>query len=178
MKHKATSFLGIVIILSGVVLLLANIGIIDIATFWPLIPLAIGCSLIFVFTRGRKESSLLLAGIVLVFSSLLFQYCIFTGWESMTNLWPILLLAIGCGFLFEYLFVSPNQAQLSLATILLLAALCLLLLNYILGKFWPMILILLGILYIAFTSIGKSVPKSQADIGEQKHEKESSQKDT
>jgi len=177
MKQKDILAIGIVIILCGILLLLANIGILEIAKFWPLIPLAIGGALIFAFTKGQKESSLLMAGTMLTILSILFQYCIITSWESMNNLWPILILAVGCGFLAEYFLVQRSQTRLSLGLVLVVTAILLLLMNYILGRFWPVILILLGILITAFSSIRNLSRDKQRKQGEQENEQTTSQKD-
>ena len=178
MKQKDILTIGIVIILCGILLLLANIGILEIEMFWPLIPLAIGGALICAFTKGRKESSLLMAGTMLTIPSILFQYCIITSWESMNRLWPFLILAVGCGFLGEYFMVQRSQTRLSLGMVLVVTAILLLLMNHLLGRFWPVILILLGIFITAFSSIRDLSLNKQRKQGEQESEKTTSQKDT
>ena len=130
MKQKDILAIGIVIILCGILLFLANIGILEIALFWPLIPFAIGGALIFAFIKGQKESSLIMAGTMLIIPSLLFQYCIITSWESMNSLWPVLILAVGCGFLGEYFMVQRSQTRLSQGLVLAVTAILLLLMNH------------------------------------------------
>jgi hypothetical protein len=78
-------------------------------------------------------------------------------------------LTVGCGFLAEYFLVAPERMRLSLGIALVLAATMLLIVNHFLGKFWPILLFMLGILLVISSSMQRPSAKKSKQAHQEKH---------
>ena len=115
---KINYLFGLLLLCIGVLLILANFGVIEIVwnNLWPLFLLIPGILLELSYFIYRKDdgnrggigdfpgSSLLVLGGILITYSLLFLVNVSYGWHLMENLWPIFLLGVAIGLLQAYLF--------------------------------------------------------------------------
>lgn len=155
MSSLSVRILGIALIAGGVVLLLTATHLFNISALWPLIPLTIGVAMAAAYFSGPRNASLLLGGIMLGLASLLFLYCAIMGWEKMVQLWPLLLAAPGGAFLVLYAFTRESNS-LSVAIMLIVTAALFMMLNQLLGKFWGVVLLLVGVILVALSAVRKS----------------------
>ena len=145
MQNKSVFTIGVLLIVFGVIFLLTNFGTLDLSFMWPVIPLFVGIGFILGFIGSRKDYGLLMPGAILVIISLLFFYCNATTWDSMVDLWPIFILAPSVGFFLMYFFGPKEKGLLIPAFILLAVGLVFLMVNTYLGVFWPILLIIAGL---------------------------------
>jgi len=115
---KINYIFGLLLLCIGVLLILANFGIIKIAwdNLWPLFFLIPGIFFELSYFIYRKDdgnrsgiedfpgSSLLILGGIFITYGLLFLVNVIYGWHLMENLWPIFLLGVAIGLLQAYLF--------------------------------------------------------------------------
>lgn len=107
----------------GIALLLENLGVMTgsvwewVFRLWPLLLIAVGLDGIF-FRRGGMAGSALLIGAGLVFLLTNFGYLSFSIWQTVFNLWPLLLIAIG----FD-IFVGRRSIWVTLLGVVLILAL-------------------------------------------------------
>ncbi len=155
MSSASLRLFAISLMAGGVVLLLAASGLFNFTLLWPLIPLTIGVAMAASYFTGPRSTSLLVGGLMLGLASLLFLYCAIFGWDKMVQLWPLLLVAPGGAFLVLYAFTRESQS-LSVAIMLIVAAALFMLLNHLLGKFWGVVLLLVGIILLVLATLRKS----------------------
>ena len=115
---KINYLFGLLLLLIGGLLILANFGVIEIAwdNLWPLFVLIPGILFELSYFNCRKDddnrggiedfpgSALLVLGGILITYGLLFLVNVIYGWHLMENLWPIFLLGVAIGLLQAYLF--------------------------------------------------------------------------
>lgn len=171
MQNKGVFTIGLVLILFGIIFLLTNLGTLDLSYMWPSIPLLVGVGLILGYLNSRKDYGLLMPGSILVIISLLFFYCNAAGWRQMEYLWPIFILAPSCGFFLMYFCGVREKGLLVPAFILLAIGLIFLMINTYLGVFWPILLIIAGLVLIAINLIRKPNQVSEEGKGQQPEEK-------
>ena len=115
---KINYIFGFLLLFIGVLLILANFGVIEIIwdNLWPLFLLIPGIVFELSYFIYRKDdgnrggiedfpgSSLLVLGGILITYGLLFSVNVIYGWHLMKDLWPIFLLGVAVGLLQAYLF--------------------------------------------------------------------------
>lgn len=152
-------WLGITFTILGVIFLLENLNVFLLN--WSLYIILTGVALLLIFFLNRELVALLLLGTTLLVYGLLFFYCQVSGWEHLARLWPLLLIAPGLGF--GLMYWAKSQAKHYLYSSLTLFTFGFLLflrkIEYI--KYWPVVLIIVGlILIIQFYSS----PDNEKDI--------------
>ena len=152
MQKIVTFVSGLIFLSFGLVLLLANFGMINLTwrTFWPFIILAVGLSFeLGYFAGGTKQPGLLVPGGILTTISIIFLICTFDGWHQMSLLWPLFILAPAIGLLQLYLFGGRRAELLVPVTILAVVGLTFLLINFRMSAVMlAVIMIILGICLI------------------------------
>lgn len=142
---------GIVLIVLGGIFLVGNLSSAGMDLLWPAFPLAVGLAFWIGYFLDRKNYGLVMPGTILIFISLLFFYCNFTGWGKMETLWPIFILTPAAGFIALY-FLGPREAGLLIpAGILSVVGIIFLFFSAGFGDWWPVFLIAAGILMILFS---------------------------
>ena len=115
---KINYLFGLLLLFIGVLLILANFGVIEIVwdNLWPLFFLIPGILFELSYFIYRKDdgnrggiedfpgSSLLILGGIFITYGLLFLVNVIYGWHLMEYLWPIFLLGVAIGLLQAYLF--------------------------------------------------------------------------
>jgi hypothetical protein len=139
---------GLLLIAVGGLLLLSNLGFLDIFGFWPLLIVVVGLAFFLMWVKDRGNYGLLMPFAVLTITGLLFLYCEYEGWWRMQDLWPVFVLAPGVGFILMYALGEKDKGLLVPGTILLATGTVFLSLNRWSGPWWPVILILAGIIIL------------------------------
>jgi hypothetical protein len=172
MQNRRGAFLpGLLLILVGAWLLASTLGVRlpDLGQLWPVIPLFFGlAALVQYFAEGRRSEGLVFTGVA---ATLLggFFLAITLGpleWGDLDRYWPVFVVIGGTAFLAQWL-ARPGEtgllvpAGLALLVGLVALALTLGLLNPALSvqllRFWPVVLIILGVgLIISYALRGRS----------------------
>ena len=148
-RKKSNLIWGAILIAMGVIFLIGNFSRVGMEALWPIFPLLIGVGFWSGYFRDRKNYGLLMPGSILVVVSLLFFYCNFLGWWHMETLWPVFILAPAVGFITMYFGGAKDQGLLVPAGILGAVGLIFLFLSSGFGDYWPVLLIIAGVLLIA-----------------------------
>ncbi|MFD0869871.1 Uncharacterised protein [Chlamydia abortus] len=113
--------IGVLLIGIAVVLILGKLGVFSFLgyIFWPLIVLAVGLGLHFLFFSKVLPSGVLVPGGMLVTYSVLFFLCNLFGWHWMKYLWPFFIFGVAVGLYELYLFDRNSPRQLWLVSIVL-----------------------------------------------------------
>ncbi|HEX2927201.1 MAG TPA: DUF5668 domain-containing protein [Ruminiclostridium sp.] len=163
-RHKGTMFIGLVLILLGILYLLSTLGIFQIyfnifdvgflfSHFWPLFLIIPGIIFHYsYFTAKTPDAGLLVPGGILLVTGLTCQISmLFDLWAYM---WPGFMLAVAVGLFELYLFGTREKGLL--IPVFILGGLSLIFFTFSLGRLWllrtyllPAILILGGILIVA-----------------------------
>ncbi len=103
---KINYLFGLFLLFIGVVLILANFGVIEIVweSLWPLFLLIPGILFELSYFIYRKDAGVLVPGGILITYGLLFLVNVIYGWQLMEDLWPIFPLGVAVGLLQLYLF--------------------------------------------------------------------------
>ena len=133
----------------GLLLLVANISRVGMDILWPIFPLAVGAAFWFGYFNNRKNVGLLMPGSILVIIGLLFFYCAVFGWWHMEMLWPVFILAPAAGFFAMYTGGLRDNGLLIVGGILAAIGFIFLFANTRMADFWPLILIIAGIILVA-----------------------------
>ncbi len=143
-----TRFPGIILIVFGICVLVANILDLSWEHFWPIFMIVGGLWFLVLFLRDRRNFGLLMpASIFLTIGSLFLFHSSF-GWNSSNITWPIYIAAPGIGFFAMYYFGKKDVGFLFPAFMLTGLALLFFLINLNKGEYWPVILILIGLVLI------------------------------
>ena len=151
---KKTNYLfGLFLLFIGVLLILANFGVIEIAwdNLWPLFLLIPGIVFELSYFIYRKDAGLLVPGGILITYGLLFLVNVNYGWHLMDNLWPIFPLGVAIGLFQLYLFGGREKGLLIPVGILGAVSLFFLVNNLLFVDFRliaGIILVLIGIWFI------------------------------
>ena len=165
MEHRGSNFIwGFFLIGMGIIFLIGNLSRVGMESLWPVFPLTVGLAFCVGYFYDRKNYGLLMPGSILIVVSLLFFYCNFTDWWHMETLWPVFILAPAVGFLAMYFGGAKEQGLLIPAGILSGVGIIFLFVTSGFGDYWPLFLILAGVLLILL----KGLPKK--DIEEKKSE--------
>jgi len=162
-RKKSNLTWGVLLIAMGILFLIANFSRVGMETLWPIFPLAVGIGFWIGYFNDRKNFGLLMPGSILVVVSLLFFYCNSSGWWHMEELWPVFILAPAAGFIAMYFGGPRDQGLLIPAGILTAVGLIFLFVSSGLGDYWPVFLILAGILLIVLW--GRPVVKGEGEEG-------------
>lgn len=145
--------LGIILIIIGITILLANFGMIKIDwyKYWPIILLVPGLVFEISYFIGRSNPGVLVPGGILTTYGILFLINILYGWHWMNQLWPLFPLGVAIGLFQLYLF--GDREKMLLIPIGILGGFSLLALGFTitfidLKLISPVILILIGLLII------------------------------
>jgi len=111
---KINYLFGLFLLFIGVLLILANFGVIEIAwdNLWPLFLLIPGIVFELSYFIYRKDAGLLVPGGILITYGLLFLVNVNYGWHLMDNLWPIFPLGVAIGLFQIYLFGGREKGLL------------------------------------------------------------------
>lgn len=111
---KINYLFGIFLLLIGVLLILANFGVVEIAwgNLWPLFLLIPGIFFELSYFIYRKDAGLLVPGGILTTYGLLFSVNVIFGWHLMDNLWPVFPLGVAIGLFQLYLFGGREKGLL------------------------------------------------------------------
>jgi len=103
---KINYLFGLFLLFIGVLLILANFGVIEIVweNLWPLFLLIPGILFELSYFIYRKDAGLLVPGGILITYGLLFSVNVIYGWHLMEDLWPIFPLGVAIGLFQLYLF--------------------------------------------------------------------------
>ena len=151
---KKTNYLfGLFLLFIGVLLILANFGVIEIVwdNLWPLFLLIPGIVFELSYFIYRKDAGLLVPGGILITYGLLFLVNVNYGWHLMDNLWPIFPLGVAIGLFQLYLFGGREKGLLIPVGILGAVSLFFLVNNLLFVDFRliaGIILVLIGIWFI------------------------------
>jgi len=150
--------LGIVLIILGLIFLLHNLDIIWVSEWWPIILILIGVLFFMGWVRDRQQTGMLLpAGIFLVIGAqFLFIHAS----------WPIYILAPAVGFWLMYLLGERDPGLLIPAFILTIVALVFWLDNTVFEDYWPVLLIILGLILVLFPGRRLGLPHSESESEE------------
>jgi hypothetical protein len=105
---------GILVILTGLALLLGNLGLIDIdlSLLWPLFLIVPGLALEIGYLTGGRDAGVLVPAGMLITYGLVFFANIIWGWHNMAYLWPFFPLGVAIGLFQLYLFGRRETALL------------------------------------------------------------------
>jgi len=111
---KINYIFGFLLLFIGVLLILANFGVIKIVweNLWPLCLLIPGIVFELSYFIYRKDAGLLVPGGILITYGLLFLVNVIYGWRLMEDLWPIFPLGVGIGLLQLYIFGGREKGLL------------------------------------------------------------------
>jgi len=111
---KINYLFGLLLLFIGVLLILANFGVIKIGwdNLWPLFLLIPGIVFELSYFIYRKDAGLLVPGGILITYGLLFSVNVIYGWHLMENLWPIFPLGVAIGLLQLFLFGGREKGLL------------------------------------------------------------------
>lgn len=97
MAQRDRNFLGPILIIVGVLLLLGQLGVPGFPLHWPLLLIAVGAGFFLRWSRGRRDSSQVFTGTLLILLGLMFQWDAWFG-LSFGRVWPFFPFAAGCAF--------------------------------------------------------------------------------
>ena len=147
---KKSLVTGLILIFIGIAFLGNNLGIIYISweKFWPWFLIAGGILFFIGWLSDREKYGLLMPASILTIYGFLFLYFAHKHWWSMESLWPIFIIGPGVGFLLMYILGKRESGLLVPAGILLGLGVV-----FLIGEgrwrfFWPLLLILFGILLL------------------------------
>ena len=111
---KINYLFGLFLLFIGVLLILANFGVIEIAwdNLWPLFLLIPGIVFELSYFIYRKDAGLLVPGGILITYGLLFLVNVIFGWHLMEDLWPIFPLGVAIGLFQLFLFGGREKGLL------------------------------------------------------------------
>ena len=139
--------LAILCIMSGVVLMLDNIGIITgIWRLWPIFPFFLGLGGIWFSGRTGKRDLLTLGiGAFLILSSILFFILNFTSWKLLATAWPVFIGIFGITILIVAYFSRARQWLAISGLFSIFLATIFFMVFAVNAKLWPVSLVLFGI---------------------------------
>lgn len=153
-SSKSNLLLGIFLIIIGLFILFIQNSRFTWGDSWPLIVIAAGLLFFIGFFISKENYGLLMPGSILLIIGILFLYFTQMGLYYIKDLWPTFILAPGVGFFTMYFF-GPKKNKLWIpGTILVLIAIIFYAQFCYYFRYWPVILILLG-LYLIFSEAKK-----------------------
>jgi len=148
-RDRNTLAWGIFLVIAGVIFLAGTLSNYGLERLWPLFPLAIGLAFILKVVFNRENVSGLMPGSLLTVVALLLFYCNSYGWDHMVSLWPVFIIAPAVGFFALYFAGQREKSNLISGAVLAGIGILFLVANSRLGQFWPVILIVIGLVLVA-----------------------------
>ncbi len=158
-QNKSSLVWGGFLVLLGAVLLIGNFYDLHTEELWPIFLIGGAIAFFIGYFLNRDNYGLLMPGTILMVIGLLFFYCSLSGWYHMENLWPVFILAPALGFIAMYFGGVKEKGLLIPAGILTAIGLLFLLMSTDLGNYWPVLLILGGVLLIYMDRASKKKKK-------------------
>lgn len=153
-NSKGAILPGMILIILGLAFFLPQLGIGESGDLWPAFILAPGLgflALYFASDNRKKVAGLLIPGVITTLVSIFFFVLNYAGWQHMATLWPMFPLFVGISFYAFYLGSGRQDRGILIpANILLLVGVVFLALSSYSYKFWPIVLIGLGLIMIFF----------------------------
>lgn len=151
MEKKGIPFIGLVLVLVGVVFLAAQfIPGFRLASFWPLIVMAAGA--VFLVFAFLGSWGLFVPGFVAAYIGSILMYYSITGNWSFWQFWLLCPSAVGVGVFFSELFDSKSLARaINNSWFLMIIGVFLFILLMVprsWSKIWPVLLIIAGVMII------------------------------
>jgi len=158
---------GIGLVILGVLFLSENFGYIEFnfQNVWPVFVLLTGIGFIIGYLQDRKNYGLLMPASILTTYGLLFFYCSIEGWYMMSVWWPVFIIGPGIGFFMMYLLGGREKGLLVPASILTAIGLLFLISNSGFWRFWPLVLIIIGVVMLVRHYSGQAAGKKSTDNG-------------
>jgi hypothetical protein len=144
-KNHSNYTVGIFLILLGVFFLCVQLGFVNWDNFWPLILIVGGLLFFLGFLVNHKNFGLLMPGTILLVIGVLFIYTNQGYWHRMDELWPTFVLAPGLGFLLMFIFGPKGNSLWIPATVLIVLACLFYGRLWGIFRYWPVILIAVGL---------------------------------
>lgn len=106
--------IGILLIVVALILILGKLGVFSFLGYllWPLLLLAVGLGLHFLYFSKLAPSGILVPGGILVTYSFVFFICNLFGWHLLRFLWPLFIFGLAVGLYELYLFDRNSPRQL------------------------------------------------------------------
>lgn len=148
---------GIILVSVGAAFLLAELNIIKSEMIWPMFILAPGLGFLIMYfynENRRANAGLLIPGMITSLIGAFFFYLNATDWKNMEFLWPVFPMIVGVSFLAFYFGggrQKKDQGILIPAGILLGVGILFVIFARFSYKFWPVILIVLGLIMLVNT---------------------------
>jgi len=139
---------GIALITIGAVFLLPNFTNLSLLELWPVLMLGPGILFFVSYFYDKKSYGLLMPGSILTVYGLLFFICAIFGWHWLQQLYPLYLIGPGIGFFLMYSLGRKEVGLLIPGAVLTALGVILLLNTTDFGEFWPVVIILAGVLLI------------------------------
>lgn len=118
MKKATAIFWGIILILVGALLVLAQldffegVNIFRVSYLWPAFMILLGLMFhVQFFTSKKKSPGILVPGGILLVYGCLFMFLAISGWSSTRYLWPVFLIGPGFGLLELKLFSRGKEGS-------------------------------------------------------------------
>ena len=156
-QRRTSIFLGVLLILVGVVILAAQFNpelnaLLVISFSWPVIIIAVGL-LLFVFGLFAGESSMAVPAAIVTGIGCIFYWQEATGsWSSWSYIWSLIPGFVGIGLIIAGLLGDNTRQSIREGINLILISLILFAIFgsifggfQILGQYWPALLVLLGL---------------------------------
>lgn len=132
---------GILLIIVGIFLILNYTFNWDLQ-LWPLALLIPG--IFFLFGASKENSGLFIPGTILVFLAIFFFFNVATKWSYQKYLWPLYVFSVSLAFYAAGIFGKDSNYFIP-ANILLIITIGLFFISLNFIKFWPVVLIILGL---------------------------------
>ena len=141
---------GIILIAFGAIILGDNLGFYFLSwdMFWPWFLIIGGVLFLVGWMTDREKYGLLMPASILLVYGFMFLYSAYDGWWHMDRLWPYFLIGPGLGFLLMY-FLGKKESGLLIPASILLGLGVIFLMSEGTGRFfWPIIIIIVGIILL------------------------------
>lgn len=147
---------GLLLIIVGI-FLIVNYTLNWNLNLWPLALIIPG--LFFLFGASKENSGLYVPAIILIFLGIFFFFNLATNWVYHQYLWPLYVFSVSLAFYVTVIF-GKNKDFYVPANILLIITIGLFFISLKLFKFWPVVLIILGLWIILDSKNFKKSAKS------------------
>lgn len=142
---------GVILIILGILFLLPRLGL-DFGKLWPTFMLAPGLALAIFYAvseNKKKDAGIVIPATILILLSAFFYYMAVVSWQNIHLLWPVFPFVVGIAlYLFYFLGGRKDKGSFISANILALVGIVFLVLNLLSYNFWPLILVVLGLIFI------------------------------
>ncbi|MHB2153504.1 hypothetical protein ACX8XN_03790 [Calditrichota bacterium GD2] len=139
-------YLSWLFIFFGLVFALDNLNVLRL--HWALYIILAGLLFLLVYFIKKELTFFLLPGVMLTVYGFLFMYCALSQWQNMSLLWPVLFMAPGLGFMLLYFLQKRETYFLVPGGLLLLFGLLFFLRRLAVIKYWPLLLMGIGIVLL------------------------------